>query len=81
MIFFKVVKIFILLVKKIFQEILTIVFRVRGNFIPIAPSIFRDINRYLLCTYCVPGTVLGARDMVMNKLEKLPALQRRQLVN
>lgn len=71
------VEIFILLVKKIFQELLIILFRVRGNFIPIALSISHDINRYLLCTYCAPGSVLGARDMAMNKSEKLPASRRR----
>ena len=52
-------------------------FRVRGNFISVALSIFSNINGHLLGTYCVPGTVLGVREMVVNKSEKVCTIRGR----
>lgn len=33
---------------------------------------FQLLNASLWSTYCVPGTVLGAQNMAMNKREKIP---------
>lgn len=46
---------------------------VRGNFILLALSIFYSIDRYLLGTYYVPGTVQNVRDMVVSKSDRVPA--------
>lgn len=35
----------------------------------IYPSIHLLINKYFLPSYCIPGTVLGARGIVMSKIE------------
>ena len=35
----------------------------------IYPSIHLLINKYFLHSYCIPGTVLGARGIVMSKRE------------
>ena len=44
-------------------------FRVRGNFISLALSIFSNISKCVLGTHCMPGTVLGARDVVSKSEE------------
>lgn len=33
-----------------------------------------SIHRYLLSVYCMPGTVLGSKDTVVNKIDPVPGL-------
>lgn len=49
----------------------TILLRVSGNSILLVILIFYTICRYFLGPSCVPGTVLGARDKVGEKSQRV----------